>query len=80
MIPGSCLLVGVRPLGDLDPGVHRHTTSREEHLNSLDGRVKRVPAPIGPIQNLSRIMRRFIHGPRVINSTSDDSHLGDAAE
>ena len=45
MIPGPCLLVGVRALEDLNPGIHRHATSREEHLDSLDRRVHRVPAP-----------------------------------
>ena len=54
MIPGPDLLVGVRPLQDLNPGIHRHATSREEHLDGLDRRVHRVPAPS---QAFSRSMK-----------------------
>ena len=45
MISGSCLLVGVRPLEDLEPGVQRPAVSLEEHLHVLDKRAQGEPAP-----------------------------------
>ena len=54
MISGSCLLVGVRPLEDLDPGVQRPAVGLEENLDVLDKRAQGEPAPN---QGCSRIMK-----------------------
>ena len=45
MIRGPCLLLGVRPLGDLDQGIQRPAISLEEHLAGLDTRFQWEPAP-----------------------------------
>merc|ERR1719181_2193922 len=50
------LLVGVRALEDLDAGIHRHATSREEHLDGVDRRVKRVRFQRPALDVLGRLL------------------------
>merc|ERR1719181_290367 len=50
------LLVGVRALEDLNAGIHRHATSREENLDSVDCRVKRVRFQRPALDVLGRVL------------------------